>query len=208
MSKQNLGMKKTLLSVLALIAAGCADTEQSEILSESSEQVTPSGSCAYLSLTSPLEDVRSCAEQGDANARFQLGSMYADGRGLPEDDEEAVRWYQLAAELGDANAQFQLGSMYAAGDDVPEDGEEAVRWYRLAAEQGDVSAQLRLGLMYSTGQVVPEDIVLAYMWYNLAATQDLMLAPSSRNSIEERMTPEQIAEAQRLSTEWIEEHGN
>ena len=133
---------------------------------------------------------------------------YDKGDGVPKNNAEAVKWWRKAADQGDANAQFQLGSMYAAGDDVPEDGEEAVRWYRLAAEQGDVSAQLRLGLMYSTGQVVPEDIVLAYMWYNLAATQDLMLAPSSRNSIEERMTPEQIAEAQRLSTEWIEEHGN
>ena len=165
-------MKKTLLFVLALISVGCADTEQLETSFEGSEQVAPSSSCAHLSLTSGLERVRSCAEQGDANA------------------------------------QFQLGSMYAHGDDVPEDGAEAVRWYRLAAEQGDVSAQLRLGLMYSTAQGVPEDMVLAYMWYNIAATRDLMLAPRSRNSIEERMTHEQIAEAQRLSTEWIEEHGN
>ena len=201
-------MKKTLLFVLALISVGCADTEQSETSFEGSEQVAPSSSCAHLSLTSVLEHVRSCAERGNANARFQLGSMYADGRGVPEDDEEALRWYRLAAEQGDANAQFQLGSMYAHGDDVPEDGAEAVRWYRLAAEQGDVSAQLRLGLMYSTAQGVPEDMVLAYMWYNIAATRDLMLAPRSRNSIEERMTHEQIAEAQRLSTEWIEEHGN
>ena len=104
MSKQNLGMKKTLLSVLALIAAGCADTEQSEILSESSEQVTPSGSCAYLSLTSLLEDVRSCAEQGDAEAQHNLGVMYAKGKKVPQDYAKAVHWLRRAAENAEANA--------------------------------------------------------------------------------------------------------
>ena len=160
------------LIVLALMATGCVDAEQSDTLPEGSEQVTPSASCVDITSMSPLEDVRSCADQGYATAQTSLGFIYGNGRGVPQDDAEAVRWY------------------------------------RLAAEQGDAIAQTNLGVMYSTGQGVPEDIVLAYMWYNLAATQDLMLAPSSRNSIEERMTREQIAEAQRLSTEWIEEHGN
>ena len=55
---------------------------------------------------------------------------------MPEDDAEAVRWYQMAAEQGYARAQYNLGVMYADGEGVPEDDAEAVRWYQMAAEQG------------------------------------------------------------------------
>ena len=75
-----------------------------------------------------------------------------------------------------------------------------------AAEQGFANAQYNLGIMYDTGDGVPEDDVLAYMWANLAAAQGHENAQEIQNIIEERMTREQIAEAQRMSREWIEEH--
>jgi hypothetical protein len=199
-------MQRTLVFVLALIAVGCADAEKSETASDGSEQVTPSASCADLSEESPLEDVRTCAEQGDADAQNNLGLMYDNGEGVPEDDAEAVRWYRLAAEQGDAFAQDNLGSMYENGAGVPEDDAEAVRWYRLAAEQGDAFAQNNLGFMYDNGEGVPEDDVLAYMWWNLAAAQGDEDAQENKDILESRMTREQIAEAQRLSREWLEAH--
>ncbi len=149
---------------------------------------------------------RLAAEQGNAGGQSALGSMYARGEGVPEDDTEAVRWYRLAAEQGWVNAQYNLGLMYADGEGVPEDDEEAVGWYRLAAEQGYASAQTNLGLMYVNGEGVPEDLVLAYMWYNLSAGQGNSYARWYKIIIEQRMTREQIAEAQRLSREWIETH--
>ena len=97
---------------------------------------------ATPSTTTPLEfkddaeAVRLAAEQGDADAQFNLGLKYANGWGVLEDDAEAVRWYRLAAEQGDADAQFNLGLMYDTGEDVLKDDAEAVRWYRMAAEQG------------------------------------------------------------------------
>ena len=45
---------------------------------------------------------RMAAEQGDANAQFNLGVMYDNGEGVSEDDVEAVRWWRLAAEQGHA----------------------------------------------------------------------------------------------------------
>ena len=63
--------------------------------------------------------------------------------------------------------------------------------------------------MYATGEAGdggPEDDVLAYMWYNLAQAQGLGPAGYNKDFIEERMTREQIAEAQRLSREWLEAH--
>ena len=70
--------------------------------------------------------------------------MYRDGRGVREDDEEAVRWYRRAAEQGHAPAQTNLGWMYENGRGVRRDRVEAVRWYRLAAEQGNADAQRAL----------------------------------------------------------------
>ena len=109
-------------------------------------------------------------------------------------------------EQGHAGAQSALGLKYASGAGVPEDDVEAVRWYRLAAEQGHAEAQWLLGSMYGNGDGVPEDDVLAYMWFNLSAAQGHGSAQESRDIIEGRMTREQIAEAQRLSREWIETH--
>ena len=45
------------------------------------------------------------ADQGHAIAQYNLGWMYANGEGVPEDDAEAVRWYRLAADQGHADAQ-------------------------------------------------------------------------------------------------------
>ena len=56
----------------------------------------------------------------DAGGQNNLGVMYADGRGVPEDDAEAVRWYRLAADQGQSGAQLNLGVMYANGEGVPQ----------------------------------------------------------------------------------------
>ena len=54
--------------------------------------------------------------------------MYAFGKGVPEDDKQAVKWFRLAAEQGVANAQYNLGVMYERGDGVPEDKVLAYMW--------------------------------------------------------------------------------
>jgi TPR repeat protein len=88
---------------------------------------------------------------------------------------------------------------------------EAVKWYRKAADQGYASAQWGLGEMYYAGRGVPQDYVLAHMWLNLAATAlglavggrtAFGLAASDRDKVAAKMTPAQIAEAQKLAREW------
>jgi len=77
-----------------------------------------------------------------------------------------------------------------------------VRWYRKAADQGETYAQLSLGSRYSKGEGVPKDYVQAHMWYTLAAAQGDKDAGEFRDLLAEKMTPAQIAEAQRLAREW------
>jgi TPR repeat protein len=95
-----------------------------------------------------------------------------------------------------------LGLIYQLGEGVPKDYVEAVRWYRLAAEQGDPGAQVDLALVYERGQGVTRDDVQAYMWLNLATARGNIDAAKLRNVLEAGMTPDQIAEAQRLAREW------
>jgi uncharacterized protein len=100
-----------------------------------------------------------------------LGVRYDIGRGVPQDDKEAVKWYRLAADQGHALGQANLGTMYDKGRGVPQDDKEAVKWYRLAADQGNVLAQTNLGLMYDKGRGVSQDYIKASEWYMFAANQ-------------------------------------
>ena len=145
------------------------------------------------------------AKQGDASAQYNLGVMYADGQGVPQDDKAAVKWYRLAAEQDYASAQFNLGAMYDKGQGVPQDYKAAVKWYRLAADQGIAKAQLNLGFMYDGGRGVLQDYVRAHMWYNIAASNGD--DPENRDRIAKDMTPSQLEEAQNLAREWVTKHG-
>jgi hypothetical protein len=145
---------------------------------------------------------REPAGQGNADAQFYLGVMYNFGWGVPQDDHEAARWYRLAAGQGHAEAQYNLGLMYDSGQGVPQDYQEAARWHRLAAGRGNAVAQFSLGLMYAKGEGVPQDYVQAHLWLNLAAAQGEKEAAKWRDDLTQKMTPEQIAEAQRLAREW------
>ena len=73
------------------------------------------------------------ADQGDADAQNNLARMYSECRGVPQDDEEAVRWYRAAADQGYASAQYNLGAAYTNGEGVPQNYTLAHMWYNLAA---------------------------------------------------------------------------
>lgn len=103
------------------------------------------------------------------------------------------------AERGEARAQYDLGLLYDQGQGVRQNYKEAMRWYYLAAEQGETRAQYNLGLMYVNGQGGPQNYPEAYFWINLAATQGSQHAVEARNYLAEKMTPDQMAEAERLA---------
>jgi len=111
------------------------------------------------------------AEQGDADAQYNLGMYYEDEDNAHEDKTEAVKWYRKAAEQGHVDAQLNLGLCYANGDGVDEDKAEVVKWFKMAAEQGDVSAQYNLGVFYDDDNGVDEDKAEAIKWYRMAAEQ-------------------------------------
>jgi len=111
------------------------------------------------------------AELGDADAQFNLGVMYAEGRDVPQDYAQAVSWYRRAALQEHAIAQFNLATMYTFGRGVPQDYAQAVSWYRRAAEQGLAAAQFNLGTMHLNGWGVPQDYVQAMSRFRPLAEQ-------------------------------------
>ena len=100
-----------------------------------------------LTATSDLDSLKVAAEQGDADAQYNLGHMYDTGEGIPKNPAEAVRWYRMAAEQGLADAQNNLGRMYDTGEGVPEDYVQAYAWYNIAAAQGNETAKENLEII-------------------------------------------------------------
>lgn len=149
--------------------------------------------------------ISEAAELDFAFAQYLVGQMYYQGQGVPKNDAAAFKWTRLAAEQGYAEAQSSLGLMYESGEGVPQSDIDAVKWYRLASEQSFFKAQYNLSFKYSNGEGVPKNYVQAYKWGALAKAlgeekTELL------NQLTDRMTREQIAEAQSLAAEWWEAH--
>ena len=79
--------------------------------------------------------------RGDGIAQYNLGRMYVVGDGVPQDFEEAVKWFRKAAEQGDADAQHNLGKVYHTGEGVLKDHVAAYSWYNIAGANGDADAK-------------------------------------------------------------------
>ena len=84
--------------------------------------------------------IQPMATKGDAEAQLNLGIMYFNGQGVPQDYKQAVDWFRKAAAQGDADSQTNLGNMYYDGLGVPQDYVRAHMWFNLAAVQGDSDA--------------------------------------------------------------------
>jgi TPR repeat protein len=143
------------------------------------------------------------AKQGDAEAQYNLGVMYANGDGGRKDLPAALKWFRVAASAGHAQAQYNLGVMYANGEGVRHSGREAANWLQQSAGQGLAKAQYSLGLLYEEGLGGEPDLAEAQRWYRKAAEQGD--ADSQRRLETLQAAPEQAGgEASRpaVSTPW------
>jgi len=131
-------------------------------------QPTAQGS---VKTTQSLTELRTMAEQGDADAQLKIGDCYAKGNGVKKDFNEAVRWHMKSAEQGNPQAQVNIGQDYAYGWGLPKSSVEAEKWFRKSADQGYAEAQHQLFYWYSLGVYVPKDETEAIKWCRKAAEQ-------------------------------------
>ena len=146
------------------------------------------------------------AKRGDSEAQMRVGQIYGRGEGVPQDKHEATRWYAKAAEQGNAEAQFYMGYRYQHGKGIAQNHAEALRWYTKAADQGHASALNYLGVMSQAGQGQPQNNVEAYKWFNLAAASGEKEYIDNRDRIAKKLSAAQLAEGQRLASEWAKTH--
>lgn len=154
-------MNKILLFILCLFAPplALADFEADLSATHSANNIQA------------LRDLRNRAVAGDAEAQFNLGSIFFKGEELEKDYKEAAKWIRLAANQGHTLSQYNMGMMYDSGQGVIKDHAEAARWYRYSAEGGFALAQLNLGVAYANGEGVAQDMAEALRWIRQAADQ-------------------------------------
>ena len=146
-----------------------------------------------------LASWRPLAVQGNPVAQNNLGIMYLDGKGVPQNISEAVRYLSLSAAAGSSLGQNNLGGLYRDGKGVARDYVRAAQWFSASATQGNAAGMYNLGLMYELGQGMKAEPFHAYMWYALAA--DLGTVPNAaghRDGLWRRMTPAAQEEARKL----------
>jgi hypothetical protein len=125
---------------------------------------------------------REAANQGIANARYNLGVLYHQGLGVKPDIKEAIRWYKSAAELGHPEAQYNLGIAYIEGIGVGYDPQLAANNFESAARQGIVEAAYNLGLIYENGLLGQAQPDQALHWYKTASDQG---SPEAKEALEQ-----------------------
>ncbi|TGQ21149.1 peptidoglycan-binding protein [Mesorhizobium sp. M00.F.Ca.ET.217.01.1.1] len=109
------------------------------------------------------------AAGGDAKALFEIGSRYAESRGVKEDMAAAAKWYEKSAELGFAPAEYRIGNFYEKGIGVARDIKKAKTYYQLAAEQGNASAMHNLAVLFAMAADGVTDNESAAHWFQEAA---------------------------------------
>jgi Sel1 repeat-containing protein len=207
--RAKVGTRHILLSAAALVLVAAFVAWQFDLFAT----VDDKGNCADVVLTiakDPRHAAAVClrqAKEGDAYAQTAVGKMYADGRGVAEDFDQAKFWFEKAVLQKQPEALYNLGLLYANGDGVEQSWPEAVRWYRLAAERGQVDAENSLGVRYKKGEGVDQDYVQAYKWFlislsNATKPAEQAMAIANRDALAKLMTPEQIADAQNKAKAW------
>lgn len=132
-------------------------------------------------LTSAVPLLKEAAELGDTTAMVELGKLYYYGRGVPEDEKEAERWFKLAADKGDARGKelhHQLEGVWDREKKKKIDVEAAeqarnvkIASLRAKAEVGDAQSQVDLAIALVAGKDQKDHIAEAIQWLNKAADQ-------------------------------------
>lgn len=147
--------------------------------------------------------LEAAADQDHVRSYAYVGNAYDRGLGVERDPEQAVAWWQKGAQAADRTSRYYLARAYLEGKGgLGRDVKTAIRLLAQSANQRFAPAQAMLGTAYEKGLSLPVDYVLAHMWLNLARAQGLAAARKRMDALEAKMTPDQIADAQRRARKW------
>jgi len=111
------------------------------------------------------------AKEGDPKAQFNVGLIYANGKGVAKDNYQAMVWYKKAAEQGNTAAQYNLAKLISQkpGKEDTRAQEKVKYWYEKAAEGGQKEAVNDLALLYLKGKGVKKNERKAFELFKKAA---------------------------------------
>jgi len=125
--------KKIFLSFLLLSLA--AVSTHAEDLEDAVEAMRAGDFAEAYCIMRPL------AEDGDADAQYNIGWMYLNGYGLRINDSLALEWWKKAVAQGHSDASFSIGMLYSLGEgEVPKNSDKAIDYYLIAADAGHEDA--------------------------------------------------------------------
>lgn len=126
------------------------------------------------------------AQNGDAEAQYDVGYRYEKGRGVDGDDELALDWYKKSADNGIAKAQYKVGCFYMKGTAIDEDPEQAKIWLQKSADQGYAPAQYQLGKLYAAPHG-GRDYQMAVTWLQKAQDNGYEPAAHELNKVKRKL---------------------
>jgi len=118
-----------------------------------------------------LDTFYALAKEGDPKAQFNVGLIYAEGKGVNRDTYQAKEWYTKAAKQGNTAAQYNLAKLISATakEGMPQTLEQVRYWYEKAVEGGRKEAMNDLALLYLKGTGVKKNILKAFELFKKAA---------------------------------------
>jgi len=147
--------------------------------------------------TPSFDNLLSRARNGDSETQFVVGVLYYMGRGVSQNPAEAAMWFRKAAEQGCLEAQSLLEEMYFQRLMAVEDYSEAIEWLHKASQQNLAQAHYAMGLIFGMGLDVPRYYIEACKFFELSAAKGNHKASEILESVEQKMSEEEIAEARR-----------
>lgn len=127
--------KKIIAGFLFLSSAGALNNAAADNLGNAVEAMRLGDFAEAYCIMRPL------AEDGDADAQYNIGWMYLNGYGLRINDSLALEWWKKAAAQGHRDASFSIGMLYSLGEgEVPKDTDKAIDYYLIAADDGHEDA--------------------------------------------------------------------
>lgn len=148
------------------------------------------------------------ANAGDASARNTL-ERWETQQELSRNRTRSLAEWQATADGGDVKSQLELAERYRYGREVQKDLGQAIRWYVRAAVAGDDYAPYALGNIYADGETGVVNPSHAYKWYSIAArvsSDDSEELDQRKRELTDIMSPDDVAEAERLAREWTQAH--
>lgn len=131
-----------------------------------------------------------------------LAEFFVTGQNVPQNYEEALHWYELAANRGDPEAQSETGYFYFTGKLGKKDYQKAAYWFERAARSGYPLAQYNMGILWYSGNGVDSvDMIQAYAWFSLAAANGHQSGMIAKNFLKTILSDEELREGQDVSME-------